>query len=144
MDRTVIESLVDEMYSVRKSNDVARVLKLFSDEASFRMSGDTGPGRIASSDTGGEEFSEMMRTMVQTWRWLDHRILDRLIDGNNAAIRYRAKMVFTPTGQTVETDIFDLITFENGKIKKMVEFVDTAIATELMNAAMTQRGGAMA
>ena len=38
----------------------------------------------------------------------------------------------TVTGQTVETDLFDLIEMEDGRIKSLVEFCDTAVAARMM------------
>jgi ketosteroid isomerase-like protein len=38
------------------------------------------------------------------------------------------------TGQTVETDLFDLIEMEDGRIASFLEFCDTALAARLMQA----------
>ena len=38
------------------------------------------------------------------------------------------------TGQTVETDLFDLIEMEDGRIKSFYEFYDTALAARMMQA----------
>ena len=36
------------------------------------------------------------------------------------------------TGETVETDLFDLIEIENGRIKSFFEACDTALAARLL------------
>jgi len=55
-----------------------------------------------------------------------------LIDGSKAAVQWRAKIRSAVTGETVETDLFDLIELEGGRIKSFFEFCDTALAARMM------------
>jgi ketosteroid isomerase-like protein len=36
------------------------------------------------------------------------------------------------TKETVDTDLFDLVEIENGRIKSFIEFCDTALAARMM------------
>lgn len=53
------------------------------------------------------------------------------IDGDWAAVHYRLDAVFIPTGETVNSEVLDLLTVEDGKITSYVEFVDTAAVVAL-------------
>jgi ketosteroid isomerase-like protein len=55
-----------------------------------------------------------------------------LIDGNAAAVHWRAKFRSNINGQTVETDLFDLVELEDGRVTSFLEFCDTALAARLM------------
>jgi ketosteroid isomerase-like protein len=136
LDRTILKAQIDRIYAVRKSNDALEAGALFTDDAVFELSGSVGPGRIAVRAERNQDVAALMKTLVETWEWLDHEILDLLIDGNRAAVRYRTKQRFIPTGDVVETDLYDLVTFRDGKISHMVEFCDTALAADLIKAAM--------
>ena len=138
MDRTTVQALVDHIYSVRKMNNAALAAGLFCHDAVFEMAGSPGPGRIAARVEHAESIGALMKSFVDAWEWLDHEILDVVIDGSRAAVRYRTRQRFIPTNQIVETDLFDLVTFRDGKIAHMVEFCDTALATDLIQIAMNQ------
>ncbi len=140
MDRSKIEDLIREVYKTRTSNDLAAVLNLFARNAVFHMAGANGPGRIAARAEGQQSISDIMATLVSAWSWIEVQILDLLVDGASAAVRYRATMRFLPTQAIVVTDLFDLIKFEDGKIAELVEFCDTALAASLINDAMSLAG----
>ena len=101
MDRSKIEDLVRQIYKTRTSNDLAAVLNLFGDNALFHMAGARGPGRVAARAEGQQNISDLLSAMISAWEWIDHQILDVLIDGHNAAVRYRARMRFVPTQAVV-------------------------------------------
>ena len=63
---------------------------------------------------------------------LEHQIVSMLIDGSKAAVQWRAKMRSAITGETVETDLCDLIEMEDGRVKSFFEFCDTALAARMM------------
>jgi ketosteroid isomerase-like protein len=138
LERATVQALVDHIYSVRKMNNAALAAELFAHDAVFELAGAAGPGRIATRVDAAEGIRSLMKSLVEAWEWIDHEILDLVIDGNRAAVRYRTRQRFIPTNQIVETDLFDLVTFREGKIAHMIEFCDTALATDLIHVAMNQ------
>jgi ketosteroid isomerase-like protein len=54
-----------------------------------------------------------------------------VIEGNRACVLTRASFVFTPTGETVHSELGHFWTFENGKATEVVEFMDTALVAHL-------------
>jgi ketosteroid isomerase-like protein len=74
----------------------------------------------------------MLAGMMKTFEVLDHQIVSMLIDGSKAAVQWRARLRSTITGETVETDLFDLIEMEDGRIRSFFEFCDTALAARMM------------
>jgi ketosteroid isomerase-like protein len=136
LDRSRIEALVHHVYAVRKMNNAVLAAELFASDAIFELAGSPGPGSISARVQDSDGMRAMMKSLVEAWEWIDHEILDLVIDGNRAAIRYRTKQRFIPTDQVVDTDLFDLVTFKDDKIFRMVEFCDTALATDMIQTAM--------
>lgn len=55
-----------------------------------------------------------------------------LIDGSKAAVQWHARIRSTVTGETVDTDLFDLLEMDDGRISSFLEFCDTALAARMM------------
>ena len=134
MDRSAMETLVRRLYDARVAGDVDKILGFFAPQHQFRLAGDQTMG-VAAIASGRTEFVSMLGMLVQAWEWREVRIDNLLIDGDRAAVRHRTKMRFVPTGDLIETEICDVITFRDGKIVDFVEFCDTARALQLVQAA---------
>ena len=48
-----------------------------------------------------------------------------------AAVHYHLNVTHAPSGRNFETDIADIIRFEDGRIAEFTQFVDTALAASL-------------
>lgn len=55
-----------------------------------------------------------------------------LIDGNKAAVRWRATIHHTGTEQPFTTELADFIEVANGEVVSFTEYLDTALATKVM------------
>jgi ketosteroid isomerase-like protein len=127
MNRAEMESAVHATYQTRLSNDAVQTAALFTPTARFLMVGSE-PAATAPQVATAAQIGEAMQTVIGLWQWLDYQPLSTLIDGNRVAAHYRVSMRFVPTGDVVDTELFDLMTFENGKLTELVEFYDTALA----------------
>ena len=56
----------------------------------------------------------------------------QVIEGSKAAVHWRSKVRSSLTGETVVTELFDLVEFEDGRISSFLQFCDTALAHRLM------------
>jgi ketosteroid isomerase-like protein len=132
-DRAQMERTLREAYAARKRGDLDALGRIFAPHARFQMAGShTSP--IASKVVGSEQYRPVLAGMMKTFELLDYTIVSMLIDGNAAAVQWHAKIRSSVTGQTVETDLFDLIEMEDGQIASFLEFCDTALAARLMQA----------
>jgi ketosteroid isomerase-like protein len=130
-DRAQIEKTLRDAYAARKRGDLDALGSIFSPQARFQMAG-SNVSPIARTVIGAAEYRELLAGMIQTFEVLDYTIVSMLIDGSAAAVHWRAKIRSSVTGQTVETDLFDLIQMEGGKIASFIEFCDTALAARMM------------
>jgi ketosteroid isomerase-like protein len=131
MTRDEIEATIRDLYARRLNNDAAQVTGQFAADARFALSGDPAASRVACSVDGHENLCSLMANLVETWRWHDVKFHSIIIDGNRAAVNYKLTVTHVPSGQTVETDIVDVMTFSGDKIAEFTQYVDTAMAGKL-------------
>jgi ketosteroid isomerase-like protein len=128
MDRTEIEAFVRKLYAARVDGDIDALSQLFAEDAVFQIAGSPEYSMLASLAEGHGTVMSLMRTIVDTFSLSDVAILDLLVDGNKAAVRWRATVHVMTTGQTVTTEIAAFIEIVGGKVVSLIEFVDTALA----------------
>jgi ketosteroid isomerase-like protein len=129
--RQDIERTLRDAYAARQRGDLDALGGLFAPHGRFQMAGSSA-SPIAALVEGAEQYRLLLAGMIKTFEVLDHKIVSMLIDGSKAAVQWRAKMRSAVTGETVETDLFDLIEMEDSRIKSFFEFCDTALAARMM------------
>jgi ketosteroid isomerase-like protein len=129
--RDDIERTLRDAYSARQRGDLDALARFFAPHAKFQMAGSEA-SPVATLAEGVEQYRPLLAGMIRTFEILDHSIASILIDGSKAAVLWRAKIRSTVTGETVETDLCDLVEVENGQISSFFEFCDTALAGRLM------------
>ncbi len=73
---------------------------------------------------------------MNAYQWLNHTVLMMVIEHNRPSVPWIAKMRHHPSGEVVETEAFDLWTFEHEKCASLVEYIDTALAERLRDLAL--------
>ena len=129
--RQDIERTLREAYAARQRGDLDTIASIFAPNAHFQMAG-SNASPIAVRVEGADQYRPLLAGMIKTFELLDYTIVRMLIDGDAAAVQWHAKIRSSITGQTVETDLFDLIEMEDGQIASFLEFCDTALAARLM------------
>ena len=129
--RDDIERTLRDAYAARQRGDLDALAGIFAPYARFQMAG-SHASPVAALAEGAEQYRPLLAGMMKTFEVLDHKIVSILIDGSTAAVQWRAKIRSAVTGETVETDLFDLIELEGGRIKSFFEFCDTALAARMM------------
>jgi ketosteroid isomerase-like protein len=86
---------------------------------------------IARVSRSLESIRKQLEELIRVWQWraFDPRAI--VIDGGQIAVHYSLTATFTPTGQTVTTEVVDLITFDGFKVLTFTQFVDTAALAQL-------------
>jgi len=128
MDRSEIEAFVKRLYAARVDGDVQALGQAFADNATFHIAGSPENSILATFAEGHGEVMGLIQTMVDTFGLEDFTILELLIDGDKAAVRWRATVNQFGAGRSFETELADFIEIENGKVVSFVEFLDTAAA----------------
>ena len=71
---------------------------------------------------GIAEFRPLLAIMIKSFKLSEQTILSMLIDGNKAAVHWRAKIYSRITGTTVLTELVDVVEVRDGRIASYTEF----------------------
>ena len=121
--RVTIESVLDQAYAARRSNDAAGATALFADEGRFGANG-------APHVKDRTERADAMKAMFDAFEVVEFHEHCRIIDPPRAVVHWRGKFR-TSNGQVGDTDILDLIEVWDGRISSLTTFFDTAYAAAL-------------
>lgn len=119
--RADIERLLAELYAARAAGALERLCALFAEGAAFKISGSSDGKPIAISAQGSEEVRSWLAVLVKTFRLTRHEILSTVIDGERAAVHWRASIHSRVTGASVSTELVDLLEMRAGRIGSYVE-----------------------
>ena len=119
--RAAFERLLSELYAARASGALEPLCALFGPDAVFKISGSSDGKPIALAARGTEEVRSWLSVLVKTFRLSRHEILSIIIDGNQAAVHWRASIHSRITGASVPTELVDLVEMRDGRIGSYVE-----------------------
>lgn len=114
--------MLRELYAARVRGDLEGIFRLFAVTAKFEIASASHGNPTAVSSAGADEFRPLLRLLVRTFRLNDQAILSLIIDGQNAAVRWRASVYSRITGVTVLTEFIDMVEVDDGRIASFIEF----------------------
>lgn len=120
-DRAAFERLLSELYDARAAGALEPLCALFGPEALFKISGSSDGKPIAISARGTQEVRSWLAVLVKTFRLTRHEIVSMVIDGDRAAVYWRASIHSRITGASVPTELVDLVEVRAGRIGSYVE-----------------------
>jgi ketosteroid isomerase-like protein len=123
MDRPEIDRLLRELYGARARADLDGVCGTFSHDAKFRIAGTSHGSPIAITALGVDEIRQWLLPMIKSFQLTDHTIQSIIIDGTKAAVHWRARIHSRITGETVLTELIDLVQVREGRIASYTEFL---------------------
>jgi SnoaL-like domain len=121
-----MKDVIRSAYSARVHGDVDGVVSSFSDQAIFEMNI---PG---NSTRGREAIRDALAGFVQTLRYENHKETALIVDDNQAAIRWQAKITNIQANRSHDFDCLDLIEFSGDRISRLYPTIDTAAFAALL------------
>lgn len=131
-DRQAVEDLLEELYAARVRGDLEGLRQLFAANATFQVAGSDQASPMPTLAKGNAGIMSLMQGMIATFELSDFTIMEMLIDGANAAVRWQATIHHTGTDQVFTSELADFIGTANGKVISFVEFLDTALAARVL------------
>lgn len=104
------------------SGDVDAVYEKFSPDAHFQIAGASHSMPLAVTANGASEYRPLLAVMIKTVKLRDQEVLSLLIDGNRAAVHWRARILSRLTGTSVLTELVDIVQTRNDRIGSYIEF----------------------
>ncbi|MBV9829445.1 MAG: nuclear transport factor 2 family protein [Alphaproteobacteria bacterium] len=121
-DRSDIEGLLRGLYAARGRGDLNAVCACFTDDAVFQIAGASNASPIAIKANGVAEFRPWLTLMLKTFSLAEINILRLIIDGDNAAGHWQARIHSRVTGAQVLTELVDIVRVRDGRICSYTEF----------------------
>ena len=91
----------------------------------------TGQESLSERVRGKAAVRPILQQLFEIWRFDDWKQISLLIDGEKALLHWTARATCVPTGKSDNFDVFDLITFQDGKIVDYHQSTDTALMMSL-------------
>jgi len=128
--RAQIEQTVRSIYAARCCGDLDGVMEGIADDAVFMLNGrGTGHPAMATAQRGKPAIRSAIGEFIDTFRFDDWKELALMVDGDKALLHWTAKVTFVPTNKAEQFEVFDLLTFRDGKIVDFRQCTDTALVT---------------
>ena len=133
--KKAIEKIVRDLYAARARGDYDAMTVLLAPRGSLRVAGAADHCPIAGTTTGRTQLRSRFAELAAQFAFANQKMLSITIDGDRAAVHWRAKVTYTPTGKAATTEFCDLWTIKDGKATAVLQFIDTALVAEMMTAA---------
>jgi ketosteroid isomerase-like protein len=131
-DRQAIETLLEELYAARVRGDLEALRKLFALNSTFQVAGSDKASPMPIFVKGNPSVMGLMQNMIASFELSDFSVVEILIDGAQAAVRWQATVHHTGTGQVFTTELADFITIAGSQVTSFIEFLDTALAAKVL------------
>ncbi len=121
-DRTEIESLLHRLYEARARGDLDGVCDTFASDASFELAGASNGAPLTMKAVGADKYRPLLAIMIRSFKLRSYEIVALLVDGDRAAVQWRADIHSRITGTTVPTELVDVIAVAQRRIVSYMEF----------------------
>jgi ketosteroid isomerase-like protein len=121
-DRLEVERLLRELYAARLGGDLEALCRTFAKDARLDIAGTSYATPMAIRAAGLGEIRSWLALLVKTFQLADQEILSMIIDGEAAAVHWRARIRSKITGATVLTELIDVVRVREGRIASYTEF----------------------
>jgi ketosteroid isomerase-like protein len=122
-----IRKIVRSAYEARNRGDLDGTMASFADDAVFGFNGEgTGLPSMASEARGKPAVRRLIQEFIESFRFSDWQEVSFVVEGEKAALHWRANVTFTPNGRSERFEVFDFLTFRDGKIIELRQGTDTA------------------
>lgn len=122
MSRAEVEQLLRTLYAARIAGRLDELCGLFCEHARFKIGGTSDGKPISVAANGSAEIRTWLTMFVKTFKISKHEIVSMVIDGERAAVHWRASIHSRITGAVVATELVDLVEARSGQITSYVEF----------------------
>ncbi len=121
-DRPEVERLLRELYAARLGGDLEALCRTFAKDARLDIAGTSYASPMAIRAAGLGEIRSWLALLVKTFQLGDQEILSMIIDGEAAAVHWRARIRSKITGATVLTELIDVVRVRERRIASYTEF----------------------
>jgi|ERR1700722_2853683 ketosteroid isomerase-like protein len=131
-NRASVEKLIEDMHAMRAAKDLDAIERVFKPDAVFQLVGSPATFPGAGRAEGHDQLRASIGLLIAAFDFVDRTMVASVIEDDKAAVHWRLKVKYNPTGEVFETEIFELWTFDHGRVASLVQFCDTALVASVM------------
>jgi ketosteroid isomerase-like protein len=126
-DSDTIRKTIRSTYEARARGDLDGTTASFADDIVFEINGQgTGLPSLATETRGKPAVQRIIKELIDNFSFSDWQEVSFVVEGEKAALHWRANVTFTQNGRSEKFDVFDFLTFRNGKVVDFRQGTDTA------------------
>jgi ketosteroid isomerase-like protein len=134
-DSETIRQIVRSTYEARSRGDLDGTMAAFADDAVFEFYGEgTGLPGMTGEVRGKAAVERIIKELIYNFRYGGWQEVSFVVEGNKAALHWRAAVTFARNGRTETFDVFDFLTFRDEKIIELRQGSDTAKIRAMLTA----------
>jgi ketosteroid isomerase-like protein len=125
-NRQTVEATIQALYAARHRLDYEAFGRCFTDDAQYRLIGNTMLNALCGLRQGREAICRTIAAVDAEFEFSDWMIEDIIIDGDHVAVRWWARILNRKTGLVGEVETFNHIVMRDGLVAEYTQFFDTA------------------
>ena len=134
-DANTIREAIRSTYKARVRGDLEGTVANFADDAVFDFNGQgVGLPNMGTAVRGKPAIRLLMAEFIDAFRMSDWEEVSLVVEGDKAALHWSGTVTFTQNGRAEKFDVFDLLTFRDGKIVYFRQSTDTAKIRAMLEA----------
>ncbi|OJU06316.1 MAG: hypothetical protein BGN83_15000 [Rhizobium sp. 63-7] len=126
---------VKELYKARKARDLDGVMAFTDPTCSYRIVGGERLGAEATKVDNPITMRQHHEVLMNTWDFCNLQISSIHVDGDTVFVHHAGEISFVPNGACFGAEFMDKLTFRNGRLVDVVQFIDTLQAAKVMGIA---------
>lgn len=126
---------VQDLYNARRAKDIDGLMAFVDPACSYRV---VGGERLAAANDRVDDpviLRQNQETLMDTWDFCNLQISSIHVDGDTVFVHHAGQVSFVPNGACFAAEFMDKITFRNGRVVDVVQFIDTLQAAKVMGIA---------
>ena len=123
--REEIEGLVSRLHAARDTQSVDQTLACIDQSCTFRVVGTDRLGPLTAAADTPEKLRGTAEALIGVWDLSGLRNVSVHIEGDTALAHRAGTVTYKPTGETMQTEMMEKITFKDGLIVEYLQFIDT-------------------
>jgi ketosteroid isomerase-like protein len=122
-----MKKIVRSTYVARIRGDLEGTMAAFADDVVFEFNGKgVGSPSMATPVHGKAALRPVMKELIESFHFSDWEEISLVAERDKAALHWRANVTVQSNGKSHIFDVFDFITFRDGKIVELRQSTDTA------------------
>ncbi len=121
-----ISAAIRSAYAARLAEDIPGMLSHFEEDARFVINAEGFSARANMPVIGHAALEARFKALIDAYKIEDWEQIALLVDGDSAALHWRAKVTALKTGLSARFDVFDFLRFRGNKIVELYQSTDTA------------------